>query len=165
MGIAVSHLTTRFRSVNATREPSIHWPSAIVGLFLAVVVVVGVSWLASPRSTEIRAAAVAPAGQVAADLAAATGPTPVPTPIPAPAVTPEPQPAVQRVRVAFTNGSGVNLRAKPGERSQRIKTVPEGTLLEVVGGVETADGLQWRNVREPGGGIGWIAASFAAPVQ
>jgi SH3-like domain-containing protein len=133
-------------------------------------VVVGVSWLASPRPSESRLAAPAAASVGGAAVASAPVPVPAeptaaPTPIPAPAVTPEPQPAVQRLRVSGTNGSGVNLRSKPGERSQRIKTVPEGTTLEIVGETQVADGLQWRNVREPGGGIGWIAASFASPIQ
>jgi hypothetical protein len=166
MGIAVSQLTTRLRSVNATTEPAIHWPSAVVGLFLAVVVVVGVSWLAAPRPREARTVSGPPAGTVMAGAPEAAAPvaTPVPTPIPAPAIA-EPQTTVQKLRVANTNGSGVNLRAKPGEKGQRLKTVPEGTTLEVIGGVEVLDGIQWRNVREPGGGVGWVAATFAAPIQ
>jgi hypothetical protein len=126
---------------------------------------VGVSWLASPRPREVRALNGPPAGTVLAADAAQPVPTAIPTPIPAPALAAAPTPAVQRLRVANTNGSGVNLRAKPGEKAQRIKTVPEGTTLEVVGGTELADGIQWRNVREPGGGVGWVSASFAPPIQ
>lgn len=159
MSIAFPQVTSGAHSVNATHEPPIHWPSAFVGLFLAVLVVVGVSWLAAPRRGE---RVISPA--VAAQSAQAPAvPTPVPTPIPAPPVTP-PAPVVEQVRVAFTNGSGVNLRARAGERAPRIKTVPEGTILEVVGGEEVADGLAWRNVREPGGTSGWVAAKFVVAV-
>jgi uncharacterized protein YgiM (DUF1202 family) len=80
-------------------------------------------------------------------------------------VTPEPAPPVERVKVANTNGSGVNLRAKAGERSQRLKTMPEGSLLEVVGADQTADGLTWRNVRDSAGTSGWVAGKFVARVQ
>jgi SH3-like domain-containing protein len=56
----------------------------------------------------------------------------------------------------------VNLRARAGERGQRIKTVPEGATLELVGVDEQADGITWRNVREPGGATGWVTARFVA---
>ena len=139
-------------------EAPIHWPSAVVGLALAVLVVVGVSWLAQPRRLDSRvAAAPVPAIQAAPE------PTVVPTPIPQPAI--QPTPAAERVRVTGTNGSGVNLRARAGERGQRIKTVPEGTTLELVGADEQADGMTWRNVREPGGSTGWVAARFVARVD
>jgi len=142
------------RRLDAPHEAPIHWPSAIVGLVLAVVVVVGVSWLAQPgrRATRVAEAAVPASVQAPAE------PVIAPTPIPQPAV--QPAPPVERVRVAGTNGSGVNLRAKAGERGQRLKTLAEGTALELVGGDEQSDGLTWRNVREPGGTSGWVAARF-----
>jgi hypothetical protein len=158
MSVALEHLTTRARSVNASSEPAIHWPSAVVGLVLAVLVVVGVSWLASPRPGQLRgpqAPAVAPPQPA---------PVVVPTPIPAPPPPQPVEPASQRLRVAFTNGRGANLRAKPGEQAPRIKTLPEGTVLDTVGGTETVDGLVWRSVRDASGATGWIAAPFAAPV-
>ena len=157
MSIAFGHLTTRNSSVNATGEPSIHWPSAVVGLLLAVLVVVSVSWLASPRPVELRQTA-APAAPPTIAVAA----TPIPAPTPAPVATEQPS---QRVRVAFTNGRGANLRTKPGESAQRVKTLAEGTTLDVVGGSQTVDGLLWRNVRDPSGITGWIAAPFSAPMS
>ena len=159
MSVAITQLTSRIRSVNANDPAPIHWPSALIGLALAVFVVVGVSWLAAPRRAErplvASAAATAPAPAQAAPIVA-------PTPIPAPVVTPEPTPAPERVKVSFTNGSGVNLRARAGERGQRLKTVPEGAVLEVVGGEETADGIAWRNVRDAAGTTGWMASKFLA---
>ena len=137
-------------------EAPIHWPSAIVGLVLAIVVVVGVSWLAQPRRLDARVAQAAPVPAIQAP----PEPTVVPTPIPQPAT--QPAPVVERVRVTGTSGSGVNLRAKAGERGTRIKTVAEGTTLELVGADEMADGISWRNVREPGGSTGWVAAKFVA---
>jgi hypothetical protein len=161
MSIAITHLTSRLRSVNATDDAvPIHWPSALVGLVLAVFVVVGVSWLAAPRRTDrplVASSATAASAQSA--------PAVVPTPIPAPVVTAEPTPAPERVKVSFANGSGVNLRARAGERGQRLKSVPEGTVLEVIGGDETADGIAWRNVRDANGTAGWMASKFLAKVQ
>jgi hypothetical protein len=165
MGIAVTQLTSRLRHVPATDQAPIHWPSAVIGLALAVFVVVSVSWLASPRRVD-RPVAFAAAASVSVPIEA---PTPlatlVPTPIPAPAVTPEPAPIVERVKVANTLGSGVNLRSKAGEKGPRIKSMPEGAVLEIVGTDQTADGLVWRNVRDASGASGWMAGKFLARVQ
>jgi hypothetical protein len=161
MGIAISQVTSRLRSVNATDSAPIHWPSAVVGLALAVFVVVGVSWLAAPR----RADRPIVVGSAAALAAPTPAPTVVPTPIPPPPLTPEPAPVVERVRVANTLGAGVNLRAKAGERGQRLKVMPEGAVLEVVGTDQTADGLLWRNVRDASGTTGWMAGKFLTLVQ
>ncbi|MDP8923696.1 MAG: SH3 domain-containing protein [Chloroflexota bacterium] len=147
------------RHLVAAPEAPIHWPSAVVGLVLAVVVVVGVSWLAQPRRFDARVA------QAAAGIQAVPEPAVVPTPIPQPAVQPESAPVVERVRVTGTNGVGVNLRAQAGARAPRVKTLPEGTVLELVGADELTDGMTWRNVREPGGASGWVAAKFVARVD
>jgi hypothetical protein len=157
MSVAFSQLTSRLRSVNETPAPPIHWPSAFLGLALAVVVVVGVSWAAAPRADRPLAVAVA-------HIEEPPVPTAVPTPIPPPP-PPTPEPVAERLKVANTNGAGVNLRARAGERAQRLKTVPEGTTLEVIGADETADGFVWRNVRDANGTAGWVAGKFVARVQ
>jgi hypothetical protein len=121
-------------------------------------VVVGVSWLAAPRASD-RAIALAASAAVVPTPAA---PVVQPTPIPAP---PVPTPAPERVKVSFANGSGVNLRAQAGERAQRLKTMPEGTTLDVIGADQTADGIVWRNVRDASGTTGWMAGKFLAKIQ
>jgi hypothetical protein len=160
MSIAFPQLTSRLRSDNATPVPPIHWPSAFVGLFLAICLVVGVSWLAAPRRV-LQPLAVASAQSAAPESAPQVQPTPIPAPV---VVAPEPPP-VERVKVAFTNGSGVNLRARASERAQRLRTMPEGTVLEIVGADETADGQTWRNVRDTTGTSGWVSGKFVARVQ
>ena len=102
---------------------------------------------------------------VAVAPAAETQPQIAPTPIPAPAVaTLEPAPPAEKVRVANTSGSNLNMRARAGERAQRLKSVPEGTVLEVVGADETADGIVWRNVKDAAGASGFVAAKFVVKV-
>ena len=71
--------------------------------------------------------------------------------------------AAEQVKVANTRGAGVNLRTTPGERAPRMKTIPEGTSLVVVGPDEAVDGVAWRNVRDTSGAVGWVAASFTIP--
>lgn len=165
MGIAISQVQTRLRSVNTTESAPIHWPSAVVGLALAVFVVVGVSWMAAPRRLD-RPVAVAAAEAAVPAPAAVVAPTMVPTPIPPPpTAVPEPAPVVERVKVAGTLGAGVNLRAKAGEKGQRLKSMPEGSVLEIVGADQTADGLTWRNVRDASGTSGWMAGKFLTRMQ
>jgi SH3 domain-containing protein len=161
MSIAFSQLTSRVRSVNATDAAPIHWPSALVGLALAVFVVVGVSWLASPRRAD-RPLAMASASVAAPEPVVTVVPTPIPPP---PAGTAQPEPAAERVKVSNTNGVGVNLRAKASERAQRLKTMPEGSILEIVGTDETAEGLTWRHVKDAAGTSGYVAGKFVARVQ
>jgi hypothetical protein len=165
MGIAISQVTSRLRSVNTTEPAPIHWPSAVVGLALAVFVVVGVSWMAAPRRLD-RPVALAAAETVVQAPVTELVPTVVPTPIPPPSTpVPEPTPVVERVKVAGTLGAGVNLRAKAGEKGQRLKSMPEGSVLEIIGADQTADGLTWRNVRDASGASGWMAGKFLTRVQ
>lgn len=159
MSIAISQVTSRLRSVNAPDQPAVHWPSALVGLALAVLVLISVSWLAAPRRAYEPPVIATPVPPPAV-------PTLVPTPIPAPPIVePTAVPAPEKVKVAGTGGSGVNLRLKAGEKAQRLKTVSEGTILEIVGGEETADGLTWRQVRDTGGTTGWVAGKFVTRIQ
>lgn len=81
-----------------------------------------------------------------------------PTP---PAVTP--QPVNQRLQVSSSGGGGVNLRRDPGSTGERLKTLPDGTLLELAGPDRTVDGAIWRNVRDPQGEIGWVSGEFLVP--
>lgn len=164
MSIAFPRLTSTYRPVEATPIPPIHWPSAFVGLALAVLVVVSISWLAAPRRL-VRP--LPPAVAVAAQAEAATeAPTVVPTPIPPPPVAEaEPAPVPEKVKVAHTNGSNLNLRARAGEKAQRVKSLPEGSVLEIVGPDETADGLVWRNVRDQSGTVGFVAGKFVARLE
>src|SRR5215212_3473711 len=159
MSVAVPQLMSSDRSVNATDVAPIHWPSVVTGLFLAVCVVVGVSWLASPKRVDRPMVA-------AASSATAPAPAVAPTPIPPPPIAaPEPTPAPERVKVAFTNGSSLVLRAKPGQGGPRLKTVSEGSTLDVIGDDQTVDGLTWRNVRDAAGTSGWVAGKFVARLQ
>ncbi|MFN8636867.1 MAG: SH3 domain-containing protein [Chloroflexota bacterium] len=79
----------------------------------------------------------------------------------APAVTPPP--VNQRLQVSSSGGGGVNLRRDPGQTGERLKTLSDGTLLELVGPDRTVDGAIWRNVRDPQGEVGWVAGEFLVP--
>jgi uncharacterized protein YgiM (DUF1202 family) len=95
-----------------------------------------------------------PASSVAQIFATSTPPPNAPTATP--------QGDGQRLQVANTGTEGANLRREPGQDGERVKTIPNGTLVEVVGPDRTVDGIVWRNVRDLQGETGWIAGSFLA---
>ena len=81
-------------------------------------------------------------------------PPPSPSPAPAPSV---------RLKVVNTEGQGANMRQRPSTTAPVLRTLPEGTVVEAIGGEQQAEGRAWRNVRDPGGATGWVAAEFVGP--
>jgi hypothetical protein len=128
--------------------------------------------LASPPPTLVISPAP-PAALASSPAATAIGPDPVGAAEPTataqtveqpPALAPAP-PAGERARVTGTGDTGANLRERPGQAGQVIKTVPEGAIVQVVGADQQMDGKGWRNVRDEAGTQGWMVADFleAAP--
>lgn len=73
--------------------------------------------------------------------------------------------AGEQVRVSGTGTSGLYLRKEPSRTSEVLKTLPEGTVLSVIGANKTMDDVVWRNVRDAAGSDGWVAADFVVPNQ
>lgn len=108
-------------------------------------------------------------------LPAAASPTPplpisaifatfTPTPQTAGTPTATPPAAVgQRLEVANTGGDGANMRREPGQAGERVKTLVEGTVVEVIGTDREVEGRTWRNVRDAQGDSGWIISTFLVP--
>jgi hypothetical protein len=56
------------------------------------------------------------------------------------------------------------MRSEPSSAAERVKTLPDGAELEVIGADREIDGRTWRNVRDPSDGVsGWAAADFLGP--
>jgi beta propeller repeat protein len=102
------------------------------------------------------------------------GPEPSPEPTPSvasssppagpPALAQQPPPQLtQRYVVANTDGAGASLRAGPGLNADRLKVLPEGASVTALGPTQSADGLLWRQVRDPNNDLGWIASDYLAP--
>jgi hypothetical protein len=77
--------------------------------------------------------------------------------------SPSPGPSGPRQRVANTENLGVRLRQSPSTGAPVLRSLAEGAVVEVVGPDTQADGITWRNVREPGGAVGWVSAEFLVP--
>src|SRR5262249_26758289 len=68
-----------------------------------------------------------------------------------------------RGQVGNTGGQGANIRSEPGSNGKVLKTLPEGSNLEVVGPDREVDGQVWRQVRDGSGVRGWIVRGAVAP--
>jgi len=62
-----------------------------------------------------------------------------------------------------TSGSNLNLRQKVGLDQPVVAKLPPGTLMTVVDGPKSADGLTWWKLEGPLG-KGWAAANYLRPV-
>ena len=66
--------------------------------------------------------------------------------------------AVNQV-VANTDSQGVYIR-RTTALADKIKVWPDGTTMVVIGADRGAEGLIWKNVRDPDGNSGWIPAQY-----
>jgi hypothetical protein len=73
--------------------------------------------------------------------------------------------AGEQVRVSGTGDSGLFLRKEPSRTAEPIKTLPEGTVLAIIGANKTVDDIVWRNVRDAAGSEGWVSASYVVANQ
>ena len=83
--------------------------------------------------------------------------TSTPTTTPAPTLTPTPVVAV----VSGPCGRGLFLRRTPGGAIAR--TLREGERVEILYRSETTDDVEWVQVRDEQGRIGWVAAEYVTP--
>jgi hypothetical protein len=100
---------------------------------------------------------------IAPAAAAEAKPTASPQPEPDEASDDDDAPGPEMVKVKDTDGSGANMRDKPGQTGTVMKTIPEGTTLEVIGEDRQMDGKTWKNVKDESGAQGWIAAELLEP--
>lgn len=94
--------------------------------------------------------------------------TPIPQPTPAPGTSNDPIAIGATIKIVDTGPNGLNFRKSPARAAEKIRALPEGTLYEVVGGPQSADGLTWWQLKDPTDGTtGWGAADYmrAVPKQ
>jgi SH3-like domain-containing protein len=65
--------------------------------------------------------------------------------------------------VANTDGQGANLRQRPSTTAPVLRTLPDGAIVEAIGGETNNEGRAWRNVRDQSGATGWVAAELLVP--
>jgi hypothetical protein len=96
----------------------------------------------------------------------AASPTPTITPTPLPTLTPTPGVVGigAFVKVVDAGPQGLSFRKDPGLQGQRLKYLPEGTVLRVIDGPTAVDGLKWwkMQLKTDANDIGWAAADYLA---
>jgi hypothetical protein len=65
-----------------------------------------------------------------------------------------------QLKVMGTGGEGLSLRIDPSGTALRVKTLPEGASVEAIGPQESADGHDWKQVKDTTGATGWAAAQY-----
>lgn len=82
-------------------------------------------------------------------------------PLGEPTITPAPQPpAAVEFRVNGTNGEGLFLRADHATDAAALETLPDGTIVTVIGEDYAGADRVWKNIRSPAGQEGWAASDF-----
>ena len=109
----------------------------------------------------------APATAVPSPTSSQPSPTPIPTFTPRPtpdlSIPPEEITVGFYAEVANTDGIGVSLRGGPSTDHGRLFTVPEGTIVLVIDGPQTANDFTWWRVRLDDDSMGWVAGDFIIP--
>jgi hypothetical protein len=103
-----------------------------------------------------------PGGGTVIGAAPTANPKPEASPSPA-AENPGAADEAKKVKVKESDGTGANLRDKPGQTGTVVKTIPEGTELEVIGEDKQMDGKAWKNVKDEEGTSGWMASELLEP--
>ncbi len=93
-------------------------------------------------------------------------PQPTPTMTSTPKPTPSPTPGVMAigafVQVTSAGPQGLSFRKEPSLQGERIKDLPEGTVLRVVDGPQQADGIKWWKLqaKDNANDVGWAAGDY-----
>ena len=113
-------------------------------------------------------------GQAAIVIATPTVPKPVATrtPLPTATITPTPPPTLTPtpgvvgigafVKVVNAGVQGLSFRKDPGLQGQRLRYLPEGTVMKVIDGPKDVDQLKWWKLqsRTDANDVGWTAADY-----
>ena len=68
-------------------------------------------------------------------------------------------------RVVGTGSEGLFLRPEHNTDNPPVKTLPEGSIVTVIGEDFSGPDRVWKNVRDSEGSEGWVAADFLEAVQ
>ncbi|MCL5994927.1 MAG: SH3 domain-containing protein [Chloroflexi bacterium] len=152
-------------------------PALIPGLISLVIVVVACGIAAkfiSDNRPALSNITIAPTATFAVIIPTATEfVPPTATPYVAPTDVPPPTAAAQAettndpisvgamVKIVDTGPNGLNFRKEPSRNAEKLRTLPEGNVYEVIGGPQEADSLVWWQLKDPSDGIaGWGAADY-----
>jgi hypothetical protein len=137
----------------------------LFGVILAAVLFCGLGGRQLLKAQPGKAAIIIATPTVAKPVATRTPlPTSTVTPTPLPTVTPTPGVIGigAFVKVVNAGPQGLSFRKDPGLQGQRLKGLPDGTVLRVVDGPKDVDQLRWWKLQSPTdpNDVGWAAADY-----
>jgi hypothetical protein len=169
-----AHITDDDQTIQAPPQSIPFGWAAIIGIIIAIVSIgiIGRGWLSSRQNdgasdaialptSVIEAPTSAPVAPTAAPVAAIDLPTELPPSVPAPTTV---QIRPVRFRVVGTGSEGLFIRSDHETGSEPIKTLPEGTIVTIIGSDFSAPDRVYKHIRDPEGTEGWAAADFLRPV-
>ncbi|HHX65057.1 MAG TPA: SH3 domain-containing protein [Chloroflexi bacterium] len=68
--------------------------------------------------------------------------------------------AIGSTAVVSSGGSGLNMRAGAGTGHARVKTLTDGSTVEIIGGPQDANDYTWWQVRDEAGTTGWVVVEY-----
>ncbi len=154
------------------------WIPALVSFALVAIACGGLSVFINNNRPALNALQFAPTSTVAVVTPTATEfvpptatpyapPTDTPPPL-TPTTLPvsdEPIAVGSQVKILDTGPNGLNFRREPTTQAEKIRSLPEGNIYEVVGGPANADGYVWWQLKDPTDGTtGWGAANYMRKV-
>lgn len=154
-------------------------PSWVPGLISVALVAVACSMAVNFVNRSQPALNRAFAAATATSVSVSPTPTdefpPTATPFMAATETPVPQPTLDgasnvgitvggKVKV-FDTGSGLNFRKGPSRNAELIKKLPDGDVLEVIGGPTQADNFIWWQMKDSSGVVGWGVQTYLQAAQ
>ena len=138
-------------------------PAIGLGFGLCALLALGLLIGARPLSTDLSASALRPTAILATITPSPVVPTATPLPTPIPSPTPQGLHIGGAAMVSGT-GSALRLRSDPGLQTTTLKTITDGTRLQILEGPRQADGLIWWRLRDPSDGAeGWAAQTYLVP--
>lgn len=157
----------------ASRQEAIIWLQhggwRIVAIAAAVVFIIILVLVLNQRSRalpdNILADDTTPTSAVTGGLVLPTQPGDPALAIPPPATDVPAAPAEgAQFQVTGTSTDGLFLRPEPNTDTSPITTIPEGSVVTVIGDDSPGPNYNWKHVRAADGSEGWVAADFLQPV-
>ena len=167
-GPRVTGRNRRSQGLPSSREEFVLWLQfggwrLLLAAVALVIVLVGLIYITRPRPLPV----VSEPTPEVSDSLLPVAPLPSVTPgIFTPTVTLPPQGSVggARFRVVNTGPEGLFLRPDHNRDNPPVKTLPDGTIVTIVGEDFVGPDRVWKHVQDPEGAQGWVAADFLQPV-
>ncbi|MDP2659416.1 MAG: HlyD family efflux transporter periplasmic adaptor subunit, partial [Dehalococcoidia bacterium] len=128
-----------------------------------VVIGPGLNRLPSPTPAQAQLSTPTPMPAPTRTLLPSPSPSQAPLSSPAPMATVAPTPTVVVLEVANTLGKGAFIRREP--TSDPIRTWPDGAAMVVAGEKRQVGGMEWINVQDPAGNVGWMSSNVLVPLS